>query len=311
MQSYLTDARVLLARCHVVGLFVIPALCFLLFTARAGGSEPTNAGGTASGASAANGDNVVADSSGPTVMLDYVNETFEKNPISSFMYFVPLLSRTHVDRQTSANNEEEVDVISYCQEIGAKYFYVACEFEIRGKGFHQNVFDPEGMIAARTRELNDNEPMTHILDYIKFEGEGFGRIEVAGTINGSTEIVTQVNVQFNVRGQKSPVTIGLYDIAPKDGEYKYENRSNELVARVNTLAFTRSDETPRMGVGVASIAKGAAPDGFFASIKGAMTNLLLTPSKIDTLGNETMLDFGYAILKQKPESTFPLAKNIE
>ena len=283
----------------------------MLFTARATGAGPVNAEGAARGASVANGDNVGADSSGPTVMLDYMKEMFEKNPVSSFMYFVPLLSRTLVDRQTSANNEEEVDVISYRRKIGANYFYVACEFEIRGTGFHQNIFDPEGMIAARTRGLNENESMTHILEYIKFEGEGFGRIEVAGTINGSTETVTQVNVQFNVRGQKSPVTIGLYDIAPKDGEYKYENRSNEMVARVDTLSFIKSDKAPRTGVGVASIAKGAAPDGFFASIKGAMANLLLTPPKIDTPGNETMLDFGYAILNRGPEFTFPLAKNIE
>jgi thymidine phosphorylase len=33
--------------------------------------------------------------------------------------------------------------------------------------------------------------------------------------------------------------------------------------------------------------------------------------KIDKLGNETMLSFGYALLKQEPEFTFPLAKNIK
>jgi hypothetical protein len=287
-------------------------VCALLFTARVGeGAEPTKAGGTASGASVAKGDNAFEDSSGPTVMLSYSKETFEKNPISSFMYFVPLISPTLVDRQTSANNAEEVGITSYERKIGAKSFHVACEFEIRGKGFHKNTFDPAGIIAAHTGELEKNETLTHTLDYIKFEGEGFGRIEIRGTIDDSTETVTEVDLQFNARGRKSPVTIGLYDIKPKDGQYRYENRSNELVARVNTLAFKKSDKTPRMGVSVASITKAAGSDGLFAHIKGAIANLLIKQPKIDKLGNETMLNFGYAILKQKPEFTFPRARNIK
>lgn len=39
---------------------------------------------------------------GPTLQLSYSRATFEPNPISSFMYFVPLLSRTPVARETSA-----------------------------------------------------------------------------------------------------------------------------------------------------------------------------------------------------------------
>lgn len=311
MQSYLTNARVLLTRDRLSGLFVIAVACALLITARGGWAEPTNAGGTASGASVAKGDNAVEDSSGPTVLLSYSKETFGKNPISSFMYFVPLIALTLVDRQTSADNDQEVGMISYERKIDAKSFYVACEFEIRGKGCHKNTFDPAGMIAAHTGELGKNEPLAHTLDYIKFEGEGFGRIEVQGTINDSTETVTEVDLQFNARGRKSPVTIGLYDVKPKDGQYKYENRSNELVARVNTLAFKKSDKTPRMGVSVASITKSAASDGFFARIKGAVANLLIKPPKIDKLGNETMLDFGHALLEQKSAFTFPKSKNIK
>jgi len=69
------------------------------------------------------------------------------------------------------------------------------------------------------------ETLTNMLDYIKFEGEGFGLIEVKGTMTGSTPTVTEVVLHFNARGHKSPVTVGLYDIKPKDGQYNYENRS--------------------------------------------------------------------------------------
>ena len=63
-------------------------------------------------------------------------------------------------------------------------------------------------------EMKKGAPLTNVLDYIKFEGEGMGRIEVKGTIDGNTETVTQVDLRFNTRGQKSPVTIGLYSIEP-------------------------------------------------------------------------------------------------
>jgi hypothetical protein len=287
-------------------------VCVLLLSARFRVSaEPSNPRDRASGASVARNEAAVDDSHGPTVVLSYSKETFGKNPVSSFMYFVPLISTTLVDRETSAKNAQEVGMVSYERKIAAKSFYVACEFEIRGKGFHKNTFDPPGMIAERMGELEKNEPMTHVLDYIKFEGEGSGRIEVRGTIRNATETVTAVDLQFNVRGRKSPVTIGLYDIKPKDGQYRYENRSNELVARVNTLAFRKSDSIPKMGVSVASITRAATRDGFIARVKGAIANLFIKPPKIDTLGNETLLNFGYAIFKQEPEFTFPIAKNIK
>lgn len=296
---------------HVSGLPVMLVVSAMLLTARLGeGAEPTNAVGTACGAYLGKAHTAAEDRSGPTVMLSYGKETLGKNPISSFMYFVPLISLTLVDRQTSADNDVEVGIISYDRQIGAKSFYVACEFEIWGKGFHKYIFDPAEMIAALTNELETDDSLTHALDYIKFEGEGFGIIKIEGTISGSTRTVTQVNLKFNGRGWKSPVTIGLYDIKPKDGQYRYENRSNELVARVNTLAFKKSDGIPRMWVRVASITKAAAPDGPFAFVKGAIANLFIEPPKIDRLGNKTMLNFGYAILNQRPEFTFPKASKI-
>ncbi len=311
MHPYSRNVWVLLQRRHVERSFVIAAVCALLLIARAGGEPPTNAGYTAINESGAGGHTSVDDNRGPTVKLSYLNEAHTKNPISAFMYFIPLISLTDVDRQTSANNDEVVSMISYERRIGAESFYVACEFELRGKGFHKNSFDPAGVIASRTEELKGNELLTTAMDYIKFEGEGFGRIEVEGTIHDSTETVTEVNLQFNARGGKSPVTIGLYDIEPKDGQYEYANRSNERVARVNTLSFSTGDMTPRMGVSLASITKAEAPDGYIARIKGTIANPFIKPPKIDKLGNETMLNFGYAILKQQPEFTFPIALNLK
>jgi hypothetical protein len=259
----------------------------------------------------ADGNDAASDSNGPTVMLSYSRQTFERNPISSFMYFIPLISPTFVDRETSANNEQQAGIVSYERNITSKFFYVACEFEILGKGFHKNTFDPVSMIAERVGELKQGASLTTTLDYIKFEGEGFGRIEVKGTMAGSAPTVTEVDVHFNARGQKSPVTIGLYDIKPKDGEYKYENRSNEIVARVNTLIFKKTESTPRMGILVASISDAEESEGLISGLKGCIANLFITPPKVTKLGNTTMLEFGDALLQKKNTFTFPKAKNIK
>jgi hypothetical protein len=251
------------------------------------------------------------DSNGPTIILNYSKETFKKNPILAFAYFIPLISPTFVDREISINNEQQEGIISYERTITSNSFYAACEFELSGKGFHKNTFDSAGMIARNIGDLEKGEPLTNILDYIKFQGDGFGRIEVKGTITGHTQTVTKVDICFNARDQKSPVTIGLYSVKPQNGQYKYENRYNELIARVNTLAFRKSGKNPRMGIEIASIHKKTEDENFWGTIKGLIANFLIKPLEVDKLGNDTMLDFGYALLKQKPAFTFPKAKNIK
>jgi hypothetical protein len=255
--------------------------------------------------------NLVEDINGPTLLLGYSQEDIKINPISSFMYFVPLISPTLVDRQTSANNDQKIGIISYQSRITSKSFKVVCEFKLSGKGFHKNTFDPNGMMAIFIEELKEGETLTNMLDYIQFEGDGFGRIEVKGTNDGSVKTVTEVNMQFNAKGRKSPVTIGLYDVAPENGQYVYKNRSNQSIARVNSLIFRKNEKDPRMGIKVASISKSPDSDGFWAGIKGVIANLLIRPPRVDKLGNETMLKLGYAILEQKTEFTFPKAKNIK
>ncbi|MDD5168519.1 MAG: hypothetical protein PHN75_06855, partial [Syntrophales bacterium] len=238
-------------------------------------------------------------------------ERSKRNPISSFMYFVPLISPTLVDRETSANNTQQVGIISYEKRVTSNTFRVVCEFEILGKGFHKNTFDSAERIAANIDELKKGELLKNMLDYIKVEGEGFGRIEVKGTMSGSSPSVAEVDMEFNVGGHRSPVTIGIYDIEPKAGQYKFENRSNLTVARVNSLIFKKTGGTPRMGIKVASITDKNESDGFFSSIKGAIASLFILPPRIAMLGNETMLDFGLMLLERKPAFTFPIAKNIK
>lgn len=252
--------------------------------------------------------------SGPTVHLSYNPNTAPANPLAVFMYFVPLISLTQMELETNADNEQKVGFVSYDRRSSANSFIVTCDFEIQGTGFHNYLFDPVRMIEVHTEDLAEGETLTGMLDYIKSEGAGFGRIQVEGVIDDSTETVHTVRVQFNMRGHTSPVTIGLYDIEPEDGEYTYENRSNELIARVNELVFTRGGDPPRMGLSVNSIEKPESSGGFFsrvvARVKGVIANLTIDPTRIAPLGQETMLEFGEAIRNRDTEFTFPFADGL-
>jgi hypothetical protein len=253
-------------------------------------------------------DNVSEDSNGPTIFLDCSKDPAKRNPIPAFMYFVPLISPVSVDSEASLDSQQRGGLISCKRKSDSKSFYVSCEFQMQGKGSHKNTFDSAEMIKRNTRDLKEGEPLRNILGYIKFEGEGYGRIDVTGKIVGSTEIVTKTNVYFNNRWPKSPVTIGLYSVKPVDGEYKYENRYNEIIARVNTLTFKRSEEIPKMGIRIASLRSAEGSDGIWGSIKGAIANLFIKPLEVDKVGNDAMLDLGYALLKKNLLLPFPRRK---
>ncbi len=306
MRLYLINPRVILINRLLSGLFTITVVCIVLLMAGLALSfDPNNPAGGVGSEPAAD----VNDANGPTVRLSYSSRTFKINPISSFMYFIPLISTTFVDRETSANNEQQVGIISYERNITSKSFYVTCEFEILGKGFHKNTFDPVGMIARAVGDLKQGETLTHTLDYIKFEGQGFGRIEAKGTMTGSTPTVTEVDICFNARDQKSPVTVGLYSVKPQNGQYKYENRYNEIIARVDTLTFIKG-ETPRMGIELASLYEKTGEESYWGTVKAVIANFFIHPPRVTKLGNDTMLNFGYALLQQKPAFTFPRAENL-
>jgi len=312
MKLYAINLRVLLRKNRLIALLAATFICiFLLTTCDDSKSDPNSSISVYSDQSVVDGNNIVEDSNGPTLIMSYSKKKFVKNPIASFMYFVPLIAPTLVDNISSVNNEQQVGIISHKIVADSKSFHVVCEFEILGKGFHENTFDSAGMIAAHTDELKKGETLTQMLDYIKIDGDGYGVIEVKGRITGSTRTVTRVDMQFNERGHKSPVTIGLYDIKPKDGKYKYENRSNEIIARVNTLAFKKTEQTPRMEIKVASIAKKGESAGLLGWLKGAIANLFIKPPKVTKPGNTTMLEFGEALLQKNTTFTFPKAKNIK
>lgn len=308
--TYNRDLCVFSRNDRLIALLAVTFICVFLLTPRVGLSSDPNSQ-MSGNKSLADGNDAANDSNGPTMIMSYSKKQFVKNPIESFMYFVPLIAPTLVDNISSANNEQQVSVISYEKTITSNSFYLACDFEALGSGFHINTFDFAGMVAAHTDELKRGESLTKMLDYIKFDGEGLARIEVKGTMTGSTPTVTEVAMKFNARGRKSPVTIGLYDIKPKDGQYKYENRSNRIVARVNSLVFKKTENTPHMGILVASISDAEESEGLISGIKGCIANLFIKPPKVTKLGNITMLEFGDALLHKNNTFTFPKAKNIK
>jgi hypothetical protein len=63
--------------------------------------------------SLADGNDPDKDSNGPTMIMSYSKKKFIKNPIASFMYFVPLIAPTLVDNTSSVNNEQQEGIISY------------------------------------------------------------------------------------------------------------------------------------------------------------------------------------------------------
>ena len=253
-----------------------------------------------------------ADEEGPTVLLNYSRETPKKNSIRSFIYFIPLVSPVPVGRQVGPENHQQAAIISYEKKVTSKSFHVTCEFEMSGDGFCKFTFDPAGMIAERVTEAKKakGETLANVLDYINFEGEGYGVIRIKGTRADTVETVTAVELEFNGKGRRSPVTIGLYELKCKDGQYRYGNKSNNIVARVNSLAFKKG-ENPRMGITVASISRRADGDGLIGQIKAAVANLFIKPVRIDPVGNDAMLKFGYALAVQKPTFTFPKADNLK
>jgi hypothetical protein len=244
-------------------------------------------------------------------MLSYNTIKPVKTPTASFMYFIPLISPTLVSTEISPNNQQQAMFISYEKTVALDSFTVSCEFELQGSGFFRDIFDPNGVIATFPEEIKKNAPVNNLLDYIKLEGEGFGRIDVKGTIADSNATVTEVEVHFNTRGKKSPVTIGLYSIKPENGHYKYENRHNEIVARVATLTFKKCDDEPRMDIEVVSVNKASRPNSYIGRVKGFIVNFFIEPVKISKLGNDNMLNFGYALLNKQPSFTFPKAANIK
>ena len=151
MQLYVINPRVLLRHDRLIALFAITVVFILLSMAGVGISSERN--------SLLSSNDVVKDNNGPTMIMNYSKKKLVKNPIASFMYFVPLIAPTLVDNISSVNNTQQLGIISHKIKVRSKSFYVACEFEVLGNGFHMNTFDPVGMIAAHTDELQKGDSL--------------------------------------------------------------------------------------------------------------------------------------------------------
>lgn len=250
-------------------------------------------------------------STGPTIHLTDGPSAI-LNPASNLMYFVPLVSPTLVESLCSEDNRQVAKILSLQRNFKKKDFRLVCEFDLQGSGSFTNTYEPNSMIEYWIPINKPGKTMTNMLDFIKLEGTGFGSVEVTGkTVQGRREVTT-VRVHFNARGAKSPVSIGLYNLIPQDGQYDYANRSNRIIARVNNLTFrkTNPDTKPTMLVEVASIVDADEKEGFWGNVKGALANLFIPPVVVDKEGNDAMIQFGTALVNGNASFTFPKAKNL-
>ena len=252
---------------------------------------------------------VVASDSGPVVALDYSGQS--RIPIADFLYFVPLISPEPVTVSESPTNTLQVRVLSVRQDVRPDRFQLNLAVDISGQGFRHYAIDQTENIRRHERLLASGQTLKRHLDYIRYEGPGKGRVEIGGRIENGVQTVMCVRLHFDDRGGASPVTVGLKDIRLADGALTCEN---ELVARVSLLDFTRDGTPPRMGVRISSVKRRQAGDNLYQNLKGRLVgmvaNALVESIVIRQLGNDTLLNFGQAVLERKPAFTFPAAENL-
>jgi len=249
---------------------------------------------------------------GPTLQLDYGGHSQQFNPLSSFIYFIPLISFEPVSVLTNVGNTQSARITSFhCSTNGAT-FHADCEFDFTGAGLLENVFDHTELIKRCDQQLKAGKPLLRQLGAINVQGSGSGAVEVDGTMTNGQLVVTEVRLRFNSRGRVSPVSVILQDLCWRDGKLSVENQT---VARVNQLAFHRNTTAPKMEVTLASVKRTDAGDSlwqnFVGGLKGVAANLLLPPLSITANGHQAMMDFGLALATQKETFTFPFATRLK
>jgi hypothetical protein len=246
---------------------------------------------------------------GPTIRLDYGSGKSPGNPVSSFMYFVPLISPEPVTSVTSPGSTQVARVLSAKRKISPNSFVVTCEFEFAGDGTQQSVLDLEPNIRRHKRKLEAGGSTGRQLSTITVGGPGSGIVEVEGTISNNVETVSEVRLRFNAHGKTSPIAIEICDVRYQEGEFRHVD---EIIARVNSLTFNRKSGRPRMEVSVASVKKKGAGDGFWQNFKGSVVgmavNLFIPPLTVEAVGHQAMLDFGQALASGAKTFTFPCAR---
>jgi hypothetical protein len=248
---------------------------------------------------------------GPTINLDYGQDKLAPNPISHFMYFVPLVAHTPIESWMSSKNTQQAEFISHSRKNKGNSFVVKSSFKVSGKGSFRNIFDSTEMIEFNKQFFKKGATMKHLLDYIAFEGGTVGCMEVKGKTIGHIDTVEEVIVSFNCKGKKSPVIVAMHDIKPANGKYSYDNRINKIIARVNKLRFKQSSGKPRMTIEVASIKSAGKKDGLFASVTGMVANVFLPPMPVTQQGNDAMMSFGGALVRKESAYVFPKAANFQ
>ncbi len=253
----------------------------------------------------------VTDVNGPTIVLDY-SKGGKMNPTEDFMYFVPLISPTLVLREISEGNTQTGRMMSVTRDRDGREFSCVCVFKMVGDGTQTYYYDPNQMIEHNLKEHKIGDPLKNILDFIRFNGEGEGRMETRGRMVNGKPVVDEVDVHFvNDDDDVSPVTIRLYTIKPRGKKYDYKDADNRIVARVETLSFKRADKEPKMEIKITSLKNEGAKEGWWSKFKATVANLFIPPLGVDEKGNQTMIDFGHAIYSGDKTFTFPKALNLE
>lgn len=248
---------------------------------------------------------------GPTIRLDYDRAKSGGNPVSSFMYFIPLISPDPVTCENSRSNSQTARVTSAKRATAGDTFTTKCEFEFTGAGSQQSLFDLTNQIRRNEQKLKAGGLVQRQLASITVEGPGRGVVEVEGVNSNGVQVVTEVRLRFNAGGKTSPVSIGLCDLRYHQGKYE---QVNEIVARVNTLTFKRRPGRPKMEVSLDSVTDKNAGRNWWQSFKGGVkgmaANLFIPPLSVESKGHRTMLDFGRALAAGETLFTFPRARNL-
>jgi hypothetical protein len=250
--------------------------------------------------------------SGPVVTLDYTGQDTNGIAIADFLSFIPLICPEPVAVTESPTNTLRVRVVSVRQEERKDRFLLNLAFDVSGQGSRHYAIDQSDNVRRHKRPLAAGQTLKKQLDSIRHEGPGKGRVEIGGRIENGVKVVMTVGLHFDDRGGTSPVSIGLKDIQATNGVLLCQN---ERVARVNRLTFSRGGAPPRMGVRLDSVKSRQGGDGFFQNVRGRIVgrvaNAVVKPIAIRELGNDTLLDFGQAVLERKPSFTFPAADNLK
>jgi hypothetical protein len=251
------------------------------------------------------------ETNGPTIPLRLSTQPAAASPVADFMYFVPLISTVPVTSLISPGNTQAVRMTSCKRSNSGKSFTAWCELAVDGNGRQQSLFDIAFTARRHKQQLQDGKAVAHQLRSIDVRGAGVFQIEVKGDVVNEAMTVNEVQLHFNAHGHVSPVWIDLCDIVKGSSDFA---PTNEVMARVNALTFERKPGPPVMKVTISSLKDKEAGDSFWQNlkgrIKGATVNMFIPPLGIEKVGNQTMLDFGRALISESQTFTFPKARNF-